>query len=276
MKLLLERTAYDKLRAYTDLCPMEISGLGKVRVIDEDFVVSDVAIFDQAVSGAHSTIETKALAQFQADRVRNGESMKEWTLWWHSHADMGVFFSKTDTDTIEGSSEFPWLVSLVVNKKQQSEARIDVFSPVHMYMELKVEIIEVANEEIKKLCQKDIDDKVQKPQYSMGFQSGSWKGWPKHGGKRKLETEVSSVGGYGEITSEATWWEQEKEYMDHKVYIAKRIKKARKIRNKRLEEDLCVQLLDHMQWGRSMGFEITSEGKKSSIPLIGKGKDDER
>jgi hypothetical protein len=271
MKLLIEEAAYQKIRAYTDLCPNEISGLGKVRVEHGDFIVSDVAIFEQKVSAAHSTIEPAALAKFQDERVKAGESMREWKLWWHSHAEMGVFFSKTDTDTIDGSTEFPWLVSLVVNKKRESEARIDVFEPVHMFMELDVEIISEANDEIKKLCEADIKEKVEHPKKHVGYDWRDWGKKDKKGGiqptnlllppySANLEDEVSSTGGFRDLKS--IFQEQETEYRDHKIYLLKRIKKARKKRHQLETDSLIAELMEHIQWGKSQGFEITKAGAK--------------
>lgn len=226
MKLLITSYAWEKILAYTDLCPAEISGLGKVKVIGDDFVVVDVAIFEQTVSSAHSTIETKALAKFQHEQVKKGESMKEWVLWWHSHADMSVFFSGTDTGTIDGSTDFPYLVSLVVNKKHEKEARFDLFRPVRMKTEkLTVEILQVSDAKIKKQCQKDIDNLVNIPKEKPEPKGTGYT----YIGKR---TEVQTYKGREVEMRDIPWASKEytesiQEYYEHRKWLVARLAKLK-------------------------------------------------
>lgn len=257
MRLLIEPQADEKIRAYTALVSGEISGLGKVTVDGDDFIVTDVAIFEQEVSGVHSTIPTAALAKFQDEMVKKGESMREWVLWWHSHADMDVFFSSTDTDTIYNSTEFPFLVSLVVNKARESKARVDVYKPVHMYMELDVEVISKTSEAIKELCKADIEAKVQKPKKQTGFLTDI----PPRSSKG-IQPPYSSILADDDDQPDfkprvITYAEGEEEYSTHKKMLLRMLKKARKFRNQaevyRLEGELAEWLL----FGKSMGFEIT-------------------
>jgi hypothetical protein len=274
MKLIIQSTAYQKIRAYTDICPKEISGLGKVEMIDGKLTVTDVTIFEQTVSASHSTIPPEALAKFQNDMVKKGGSMKQWCLWWHSHAEMGVFFSGTDTNTIDSSTEFPYLVSLVVNKKGDSKARIDVYQPVHMFSDLEVEVKEADEPEvlrkareayekaldesktkIKDSCEKQIKDKVRGLESSyreVGYQDRLPMGrrddvqypsnWDdRHSGDMELDREI------------------EVEYWNQKVFLLKAISTLKKKGHKgsreltRAEEELK----NHIIWGKSMGLEVT-------------------
>lgn len=253
MKLHITRGAWDKIMAYTMLCPDEISGLGKVNISgapgEEVMIVSDVAIFRQSVSGAHSTIPTAALAEFQTERVQAGESMREWCFWWHSHATMDVFFSQTDTNTIEGSTEFPYLVSLVVNKKRQHKARLDVHSPVHMFLELEVEVLEETNEEVKTLCQAEIDAKVTKPQV---------KYWDKRenlGYNTAYDPERNSQ----LIQFSEDGWDEKETWVAHKNYLIDEIKKAKSRGQKYLLVQLKEELQEHFTFGKSHGFTISRE-----------------
>ncbi len=272
MKIVIQAPAWEKIMQFTTLATGEISGLGKVEKIDGHLTVTDVEIFEQTTSGAHSTIPTEALAKFQDEIVRNGGSMKSYTLWWHSHANMDVFFSGTDTNTIDGSTEFPYLVSLVVNKKGEFKARLDIHHPVHLCAEdIEVEIldedddeditaarkileelVDKRNEVIKELCQKEIDLKVKKPEYThhkhfQGFGgSGTGKGF------RQLP------GGRHSKMWSAT--EDEVEYWNHKAFLRNQISHLESRKDdqgveawgKRLEE-----LIEHEVYGKSMGYEIT-------------------
>ncbi len=265
MKIVIQSQAWEKIMQYTDLAVGEISGLGKVEKIDGYLTVTDVEIFEQETSGAHSTIPTEALAKFQDDVVKKGGSMKNYTLWWHSHAHMGVFFSGTDTTTIDGSTEFPYLVSLVVNKKGEYKARLDIHHPVHLVADnvdvdiqehdddaeitqvrsVLKELLDKKSDVIKDICQKEIDLKVRKPIHKpwAGFQGkGSQGQLPQ--GKKYPTTELP---------------EEEIEYWAHKAFLRGQVNhlesrkdaKGKQIYNKRVEE-----LIDHETWGISQGFEV--------------------
>lgn len=274
MDLRIQRNAWDKIMAYTTLCPTEISGLGKVSNVDGELVVNDVAIFEQRASGAHSTITTEALAKFQTERVLAGESMKEWCFWWHSHANMGVFFSKTDTDTIEGSTEFPWLVSLVVNKKHEHKARLDVFVPINLFIELEVKILEVPNEEVKAICQKEIDEKIL-PSYlgTTHHRKGSWKGWNP---RDRDDERMYSMGfgdreNFGSRTQSEEMKEERVEYWAHKAFLQTQIQALLKKPNKhKILLKRQEELEEHIVWGRSQGHEITQV--KDLLPQTTGGK----
>ncbi len=270
MKLLIQQTVWDKIMAYTDICPDEISGLGKVESRLGQLVVTDVAIFEQKVSGAHSTIEMEALAKFQEERVRAGESMKEWCFWWHSHANMGVFFSGTDTGTIETSTEFPYLVSLVVNKKHESLARLDLRTPVRATIDLQVEILEEVNEEILEACRQEIALKVSRPvhQYSGARSVGFHLGGSVFNRKKPWEDKHF----------DPTWitMEERLEYWSHRRWLKEQMshlgslispskKQAKRLAN------LTSQMERHISWGKKAGIEPLSEaekeGKTNYLPL---------
>lgn len=162
MKLVLTADAWQKMRYYVDACTGEVSGLGRIEKRDGDLYVTDVAIFEQAVSGSHSDIDTDALARFQVERVRAGDDMSGWRLWWHSHASMKAFFSGTDTSTIDASHEFGYLVSLVTNHEHDIVARVDVYEPVRVHATLEVEIEERENDELKKAVEAEVREKVRR------------------------------------------------------------------------------------------------------------------
>ncbi len=275
MKIIIQAPAWEKIMQFTTLATGEISGLGKVEKIDGHLTVTDVEIFEQTTSGAHSTIPTEALAKFQDDIVRAGGSMKNYTLWWHSHAHMAVFFSGTDTNTIDGSTEFPYLVSLVVNKKGEFKARLDIHHPVHLCADnIDVEIleedddeditaarktleelVEKRNEVIKDLCQKEIDLKVKKPER---YEHKPFKGFGDSGAghyhrQLPIRTEKKDYPSKWDISSD------EVEYWNHKAFLRNQILHLENRKDeqgvdawvKRMEE-----LIEHETYGKSMGYEI--------------------
>ena len=269
-KLIITYEAAEKIRQYTALCPDEISGIGKVVVEKDDLVVTDVEIFKQVVSGSHSTIAPESLAEFQSDIVKAGGSMKQYLLWWHSHAHMGVFFSNTDTDTIETSTEFPYLVSLVVNKKGEAKARLDYYTPLHGTVDLTVEvetapvsknaeeIMEQIDElterlaeetkkgsaKIKELCQKEIDKKVGKKDWSSDWNHKKW------GDKSDKKTERD-----WEIDLRADYWKEKTSLLEQVKYLSEHGGS----KGLPLLETKQSELESHIQYGKSMGYEIQKD-----------------
>lgn len=181
LKLFIDRTAWQKICGYVDLCDTEISGLGRVEEMGDNFIVRDVAILEQEVSGAHATMEAKALANFQEEMVRAGKSLKGWVFWWHSHVNMQAYFSGTDTGTMDTSTDFPYLISLVTNKRRDVQARIDIHKPARLYAEMEVQVLDDKNDAIIEECRAEIALKIKKPIY----QGGGWKegGHHYHDGK---------------------------------------------------------------------------------------------
>ncbi len=186
MKVFITRYAWQKMCAYTDNCQDEIGGLGKMRCEDGDFYVDDVEIYEQTVTPSTVNLTSETLAKWQVEKIKAGESLVPYTFFWHSHAAMGVFFSQTDKDTINGSTEFPYLVSLVINHKHEVTARLDIFKPVHVTVEkVDVVIIEDVNEELINLCKKEIAEKIKRPASTYGFRSHGGRTTYKWGGHKQ-------------------------------------------------------------------------------------------
>lgn len=154
--------AYRKMRYFTELCDTEISGLGKVREMYGYLEIYDFEIFEQEVSSIHSNLDPDSLAKFMFKKISAGESLKDYKVWFHSHVDMEAFFSPIDDRTIETSSEFPYLISIVTNKKGHDKVRLDIFKPLRLTIPLEVELSFEHNEELKERCQKEIEQKLKK------------------------------------------------------------------------------------------------------------------
>jgi hypothetical protein len=164
MILYFRRNAWNKILAYTDNCDCEIGGMGQLTSNGVDFFVEDVEIYKQRVTPGTVDLSAETLALWQVEKIKAKQSLSRYTLFWHSHAKMGVFFSQTDKDTINGSTEFPYLVSLVINHKHETTARLDIFKPVRVYVEkLDVKIIEEVDANLIELCKQEIEDKVEFP-----------------------------------------------------------------------------------------------------------------
>jgi len=175
--------AYLKMRYYIEGCDSEISGLGKVRevLIEQENTVKefdyaddspadieneayleiyDVEILPQSVSQVHSSIDQDTLAKFLFNKLKQGRKVEDYKVWWHSHNDMDSFFSAGDIDTIQNSTEFPYLISIVSNQEGDIKSRLDVFKPVRLATEIDIQIEDMEDDNLRKLCQKQIQQKI--------------------------------------------------------------------------------------------------------------------
>lgn len=165
MKLIIPKKIEQRLDYYVETCSQEISGLGKVEYdeVTNTFVLVDIVLLDQKVTSATTDLDPAAIAKFQYDMTKKGESLKGWCVWWHSHVHMQSFFSSTDINTINKSNDFPFLVSVVLNKKGEYQARLDVYKPIRIEKKLAIEF--ESYERDKKLfeeIEKEVAEKVRK------------------------------------------------------------------------------------------------------------------
>lgn len=135
MKVLITKEAFLKMQSYIDLCEYEISGMGKVKVLESgDLLVTDIRLWDQKVTGTHVDLDQDFEYKFMMQLVEEGEDPNDWKVWWHSHVDMNVFWSSVDTKTMndimkvgqdERNSSPDFLLSIVGNKKAEYKVRLD-------------------------------------------------------------------------------------------------------------------------------------------------------
>lgn len=137
MKLIIPKEIEERIHGYVMSVSSEIAGMGRVSVSPDggSITVEEVMIYEQEVTGATADLSPQAIAKWQSDLVKAGGSPKHWKLWWHSHDNMPAFFSGRDTATIDANADCDWLCSLVVNKKREREARLDLYRPFRMYVE---------------------------------------------------------------------------------------------------------------------------------------------
>lgn len=137
-KLYIGGEALQRIKAFIDLCEYEISGLGKVEKLEDGYRIVDACILKQKVTGTTTVLDDDALGKFAFDLTKKGEKIQDWCVWWHSHVNMQAYFSGTDERTIEDTKEQNILVSLVGNKRGEWEARLDIHRPFHTSAELEV------------------------------------------------------------------------------------------------------------------------------------------
>ena len=134
LRVRIDADAMERIWHWTDLAAGEFSCLGTVT---EDMLVGGVQLFDQICTAASTELDQDALAKFLVTHPAP-ETVRAWC---HSHARLGVFWSQQDEACIEGLANDSCLISIVVNKKREFKARIDVWQPFRLtFDDLPLEI----------------------------------------------------------------------------------------------------------------------------------------
>jgi hypothetical protein len=160
-----------RIKYYTQAADGEVSGLGTV-IKDEKgrHVVNKVFLLEQESSGADTELDTEAISKLMTDMMAKNEDPALLKFWWHSHANMGVFWSGTDDSCAETlSKEFAF--SLVVNKAGDLRCRLDLYNPFRITFD-GIKVTEIIQEDasLKEQCEKEIKEKVKSP-------GGRWQNW---------------------------------------------------------------------------------------------------
>ena len=147
LRVRIDADAMERIWHWTDLATGEFSCLGTVT---DDIVVGGVQLFDQVCTAASTELDQDALGKFlvthpQPERVR---------AWIHSHGRLGVFWSQQDEACIDGLANDACLISIVVNKKREWKARIDVWQPFRLtFDDLPLEI-RVPDQNLRGECER--------------------------------------------------------------------------------------------------------------------------
>ena len=111
----IDKKEQEKIWWYVNKCPKEISGLGKVVVKDDGTLhVRKIYLLNQEVSGSETELDDDAVATLLYESHQDEGSLM---FWWHSHVNMGVFWSGTDHEAIRKLGANGMVLSTVYNKK---------------------------------------------------------------------------------------------------------------------------------------------------------------
>ena len=174
--------ALKRVMYYAQAADGEVSGLGTIVKRDGKYIVDDVFLLEQESSGADTELNPEAISTLMVDMMKKNEDPSKLKFWWHSHVNMGVFWSGTDDACAETlSREFAF--SLVVNKAGEKLCRLDIYNPIRItFNHIKLEEIVEQDEELKAVCEKEVKEKVKTPSY--GYHHKGATGGYVHGGYR--------------------------------------------------------------------------------------------
>lgn len=127
-EIFIEPEVYYKIMHMIWECDTEVNGLARVERVGNRYHINDVAVLKQYVSGGYAEHDTDALLDFMLEQ---GEDAPNWVCQWHSHVNMGVFWSSQDEEAVAAMGDTAeWTISIVFNKKQDYKCRIDLFKPI--------------------------------------------------------------------------------------------------------------------------------------------------
>lgn len=161
-KIVISKKAWDKMYVWTHLAKGEVSGLGVVNeVMDkigrlDHYLIMDVYLPIQECTGTTTDIEPEMVLQCTQMAIGDGYKFEDLRFWFHSHAEMGVFWSGTDEATAKRLSAEANFISVVMNKKSEVKGRIDLAYP----MRLRFDDVSVHIEGIKAEKVEDDSEKV--------------------------------------------------------------------------------------------------------------------
>jgi len=167
MKVLINERAYQKIRNWVTLASGEVSGLGLVSEQKDEkgnikqLIVNDVFLLKQECSGTETLLDDASVGQFLIELVQQNIDTSKVKLWWHSHADMNVFWSQTDEQCVLGLANSSYMISIVTNKKKDILTRIDVYQPFHITLNKVETAIQHPDDlELLEFCKKEFMAKV--------------------------------------------------------------------------------------------------------------------
>lgn len=192
MKIILSQIAKCKITHMIMAVESEIGAMisGYITT-DNNVYVQDVYMTKQTVSNSDIDFDQDSCNMAVLKAMENDEILIGWV---HSHANMGVFWSGTDVNTINKLIGFTnnFLCSIVSNRKMEVKGRVDYISTSvfgtrqETLDDLKIEVEMDYPEDIKSAFQADIDTFVAKrvytPRQIVNYknQSSYWSGGRRH------------------------------------------------------------------------------------------------
>ena len=140
---------------------------------DGDIIVSSPEILKQEVTGSTTIMDKMSIADYYVKSAQaHGTDIR--FIWWHSHADMGAFWSGTDTETMKEYSKGDWSAFLVVNIREEYKFRICVWNPIEAYKDTELNIINAKPKVISKTIKDSVSKLCSKPVTAITTNNKKW------------------------------------------------------------------------------------------------------
>jgi hypothetical protein len=170
IEVLIAYKAYRKLRIWTDLAKGEVSGLGTVEEVRDksgtltSYLITDLDLIKQTSTSVETALDENAVNEYLYRLVTEGKDPSKVKLWWHSHGNIDVFWSNTDSENIERLCNSGYFISLLTNKAEKLLCRIDVYKPFHITLDnVDVNLNLFEEDELLDQCEGEFKSKVSEP-----------------------------------------------------------------------------------------------------------------
>lgn len=131
---------------------------------DGDYIISKPEILKQTVTGGTTEMDKVAVADYYVKVcMEHGKDVR--FIWWHSHADMGAFWSGTDTTTMKEYSSGDWSAFLVVNIRGEYKFRVCVWNPISAHEDTELTVLNGKTRTIPKTITAQVKKLCEKPEY---------------------------------------------------------------------------------------------------------------
>lgn len=128
-------------RAETKSRGLEVYGCGHATIDGDMLVMDDLYIPPQTVTPGSIDVSGKEfLKMWDYLAATYGDKWTEWCVYWHSHCDMSVSPSLTDTDALAEvvANNLPYAVGLITNYDRRTHAWVELTRPWSMSAPLDV------------------------------------------------------------------------------------------------------------------------------------------
>ena len=132
---------------------------------DGDWILQDPVILKQETAGSNCTLDKTALADYYIEMTHKyGRDIQ--CVWGHSHANMGAFWSGTDTNTMKEYASGQWSMFLVVNVKGEYKFRVQIWAPIEAGEDIDLEFVNAPDDTIPKNIIEEVNAKCSEETYT--------------------------------------------------------------------------------------------------------------
>lgn len=173
-KLIIPYKSYIQIMSYADLADGEVSGFADVDWDEESqaLKMGEVYLLKQEATAADVEMDENTVADFNFEMIKKGKTQLP-RIWWHSHSDMGVFFSGTDQNTISELTNDSFILALVVNKKHEMRTILKICQPLPPFISPIIEDINIEVlydfPKIPSTYKKEVEEKVKAKKFNFFF-----------------------------------------------------------------------------------------------------------
>ncbi len=145
-----------KIRAYCQICAVEINGFGIVERRGNDLLITDAFITRQVAKDESVVADGEGILRACAERGIKADQLR---CQWHSHVNAPAVFSEQDIRQINTWSG-GYMVSIVANKRGDARCRIDCYEPLRLAIEVPLELAFETTESLLRACRSEVSEQV--------------------------------------------------------------------------------------------------------------------